>query len=95
MQHLSLSCENTHTELPYIDIANEILEFYVASGGPTDFAIYDTGEATTAELLAEPQNVLELAYTVLKEARYPLGLPFDLWLETVRSFLGNLKTSLQ
>ncbi len=30
--HLPLTCENTNTVLPYIDVVNEILEYYVAEG---------------------------------------------------------------
>ena len=32
LPHIALTCENTHTALPYIDIVNEILEYYVANG---------------------------------------------------------------
>jgi hypothetical protein len=93
LPHLSLSCENTQTALPYIDLVNEILETYVAFDKPTDVA-YDTGAATTPELLAEPQNVLPAAYDTLKSARYPLALPFDLWLETARGFLAYYEKPL-
>ncbi len=40
-------------------------------------------------MLAEPQNILKEAYDVLREAQYPVGLPFDLWLETVRGFCDH------
>jgi hypothetical protein len=94
LPHLQLTCENTNTALPYIDLANEILEYYVAHDKLDDKAAYDTGEATTPELLAEPQNILPGAYTKLLDARYPLGLPFDLWLETVRRFFDHYETPL-
>lgn len=92
--HIPLTCENTHTALPYIDVVNEILEYYVANGKLDESAARDTGGAATAELLAEPQNVIARAYEVLHEARYPLTLPFDLWLETVREFASQLETPL-
>src|SRR5215207_5618338 len=92
--HIPLTCENTHTALPYIDIVNEILEYFVAHGKLEEEAAQDTGEATTAELLAEPQNVIRAAYDELHEARYPLNLPFDLWLETVRQFCDHFETPL-
>jgi len=76
--HIPLTCENTNTAMPYIDIVNEIMEYYVANGKLSADAAYDTAGATTAELLAEPQNVIHKAYKVLGEARYPLTLPFDL-----------------
>lgn len=92
---LPLTCENTHTALPYIDVVNEILEYYVAKSGLDQGAAYDTGAATTAELLAEPQNVLAEVYdTTLKQARYPLALPFDLWIETSRRFFGHFDAPL-
>ena len=94
LSYLPLTCENTHTVLPYIDVVNEILEFYVAHERLTQAAAHDTGDATTAELLAEPQNIEVSAYDTLKQAHYPLALPFDLWLETVRQFLNQFKTPL-
>jgi len=83
---LPLTCENTNTAMPYIDIVNEILEYYVVHGHLAADAGHDTGTATTPDLLAEPQNLLPAAYDLLKTAKFPLGLPFDLWLETVRRF---------
>ncbi|MEJ7870614.1 MAG: neuraminidase-like domain-containing protein [Rubrobacteraceae bacterium] len=92
--HIPLTCENTHTALPYIDVVNEILEYYVANEELTEDAARDTGEATTTELLAEPQNVISEAYDKIRQASYPLNLPFDLWLETVRSFCDYFETPL-
>jgi hypothetical protein len=86
LPHVSLTCENTHTALPYIDVVNEILEYYVANDKLEPDAARDTGDATTQELLAEPQNVIREAYERVRGSRYPLTLPFDLWLDTVRSF---------
>jgi len=94
LPHIPLTCENTNTALPYIDVVNEILEYYVAHGRIEDKAAHDTGDATTAELLAEPQNVVAEAYDKLQQARYPLTLPFDLWLETVRRFCDHFETPL-
>lgn len=94
LPHIPLTCENTQTALPYIDIVNEILEYYVAHGKLEEEAAHDTGEAMTAELLAEPQNVIHEAYDKLREARYPLNLPFDLWIETVRQFCNYFETPL-
>lgn len=94
LPYLPLTCENTQTVLPYIDIVNEILEYYVANGELTKAAVRDTGELPSEELLAEPQYVIQEAYKRLLEARYPLQLPFDLWLETVRRFCGHFETPL-
>ncbi|WP_337287743.1 neuraminidase-like domain-containing protein [Candidatus Methylomirabilis sp.] len=94
LPHISLTCENTHTVLPYIDIVNEILEYYVAYGKLEGETAHDTGDATTEELLAEPQNVIREAYDTLRAARYPITLPFDLWIETVRQFCNYFETPL-
>jgi len=94
LPHIPLTCENTNIALPYIDIVNEILEYYVANEKLDDKAAHDTGEATTAELLAEPQNVVAEAYTKVQQAHYPLNLPFDLWIETVRQFCDFFETPL-
>ena len=92
---LPLSCENTNTAMPYIDLVNEILEYYIANSHLDASAAYDTGTATTAELTAEPQHILPLVYNKpLKQAVYPLNLPFDLWIETVRGFLNYFKEPL-
>jgi hypothetical protein len=94
LPELPLTCENTNTVLPYIDLVNEILEFYVAHHGLTEQAAYDTGDAQTADLIAEPARILPAAYDTLRTARYPIGLPFDLWLETVRRFASYFGTPL-
>ncbi|NEU08452.1 hypothetical protein GZH53_09040 [Flavihumibacter sp. R14] len=92
--NLPLTCQNTNTALPYIDIVNEILEYYLVNKKLTTEIAHDTGDATTAELLAEPVNVEPKAYGILKEAVYPLNLPFDLWLETVRQFCNHYEINL-
>jgi hypothetical protein len=92
--NIPLTCENTHTVLPYIDIVNEILEYYVANGRLTEGAARDTGDAASADLLAEPANVIREAYDRVLEARYPHTLPFDLWLETVRRFCEHFEVPL-
>ncbi len=92
---LPLTCENTNTALPYIDLVNEILEYYIAHNQLDTGLAFDTGTTTTPDLTAEPQNILPDVYTkTLKQAIYPLELPFDLWIETVRGFLGYFKLSL-
>ncbi|HYC29327.1 MAG TPA: hypothetical protein VEB42_10930, partial [Chitinophagaceae bacterium] len=92
--NLPLTCENTNTALPYIDIVNEILEYFLVNKKLTDEVAHDTGSATTPELLAEPQNIEPKAYEILKTAVYPLTLPFDLWIETVREFCMQYDTPL-
>ena len=95
LANIALTCENTNTALPYIDIVNEVLEYYVAHGKLAAQTAHDTGDATTEELLAEPQNVIRTAYDdCLSKVDYPIGLPFDLWIETVRQFCDYFETPL-
>jgi peptidoglycan hydrolase-like protein with peptidoglycan-binding domain len=50
-------------------------------------------KAGAAELRAYPQYVNSMAYEKLRQAKYPLGLPFDLFSEEVRAAFQ--KTNLQ
>jgi hypothetical protein len=91
---LPLTCENTNTALPYLDIVNEIMEQYVAEGTLTGMPVFDTGTATSEDLIAEPANLNTKAYDTLRAARYPITLPFDLWLATVREFCDHFDAPL-
>lgn len=86
IEHIELSCENTNTALPYIDLVNEILEFYVANNTLTGFEGYNIEDITSEELLANPQFVTDRAYTILKDQIYPFDLPFNQRLESLRLF---------
>src|SRR5438552_660581 len=55
-------------------------------------AARDTAGSTTPELLAEPQYIQRHAYDTVRDARYPIILPFDLWTETVRRFCDYFET---
>ena len=83
---LPLTCENTNTPVPYIDLVNEILEYFVTNNlSLTNYTGHDTGSAATpAELLATPQYVTDSAYDVLEGASFPPPLPFHRNLETLR-----------
>jgi hypothetical protein len=100
LPNLNLSCENTNTAMPYIDAVNEILEYFIAKTGSLQNLSYDTGAANSADLVAEPQNIIPAAYSILANfvpatpAIYPLDLPFDLWIETVRGFSNSFKLPL-
>ncbi|NLA50091.1 MAG: hypothetical protein GX876_11600, partial [Bacteroidales bacterium] len=93
---LPLTCENTNTLIPYIDLVNEVMEYYTAKGTmPVDTASnapYDTGEATADELRANPQNFVPDAYKTLKDAVYPFSLPYHQPLDIIRTYSNHLKT---
>lgn len=87
--HILLSCDNTNTELSLVDIVNEILEGAVAG----QQAVHQT-TWTAEELRANAEHVNELAYERLARQVYPRGLPFSLWLEEARTYLGHLGVTL-
>ena len=89
LQYLPLTCANTNTALPYIDIVNETLEYFVANGLTLDgYQGHDTGDAvTSAELVASPQYVNDAAYAVLRDAFFPPPLPFSRPLALLRLHL--------
>ena len=91
--HLPLTCENTNTIIPYIDIANEVMEFYVENENLNNFEGFDTGDATAAELRANPQNTRLGAYTKLKEAKAPFSLPYHQPLDAIRIYSEHYKLS--
>ncbi|MCI0364498.1 MAG: Tc toxin subunit A, partial [Phycisphaerales bacterium] len=93
LQHLPLTCENTNTVIPYIDLANEVMEYYTAHDALTNFKGYDTGEATVEELRANPQNFNLEAYRKLKDAKYPFTLPYHQPLDVIRTYSDHLKVS--
>ncbi|MBI5909226.1 MAG: hypothetical protein HY848_04665, partial [Betaproteobacteria bacterium] len=91
---LPLTCENTNTIIPYIDLANEVMEYYVANDGAlANFEGYDTGEATAEELRANPQNFSPDAYEKLKDAKYPFTLPYHQPLDAIRTYSDHLGVS--
>lgn len=86
IENIQLSCENTNMALPYIDLVNEILEYYILHDNLENLEGHDVTEGNTqAELLAEPQFVEQSVYeTELKEEVFPYNLPFHQPLETLR-----------
>ncbi|WP_426112447.1 neuraminidase-like domain-containing protein [Massilia sp. PWRC2] len=94
IQYLPLTCENTNTPMPYIDVVNEILEYYIANGAKPlslqDYAGHDTAATGTEDLMASPLYVLEAAYDLLRDAWFPPPLPFDRSLETLRAYYRQL-----
>jgi hypothetical protein len=89
LAELKLTCEYTNTVMPYADLVLEIMEFYVAHGQLAPAAARDTGDAVSADLIAEPQFLIPAAYDIMRTAAYPQTLPFDLWLETARRLLEH------
>lgn len=98
VQHLPLTCENTNTALPYIDVVNETLEYFVANTvqqlSLNGYQGHDTDGMASADLLASPQFVLNAAYTLLQGERFPLPLPFHQPLENLRRHFNKFGNPL-
>ncbi|MFN0139689.1 MAG: neuraminidase-like domain-containing protein [Pyrinomonadaceae bacterium] len=89
--NLELSCENTNTILPYVDLVNEVLEQYVAFKA---LKAFNVGEETSQELLAAPQHTEETrAYQQLAGSVYPFDLPYDRPRDMARVYLKSLETT--
>ena len=96
LQYLPLTCANTNTALPYIDLVNEALEYYVANGfSMAGYQGHDTGDTvTSAELIASPQYVDDAAYTALQDVFFPDPLPFSRPLTLLRLQMHALGVAL-
>ncbi|MBX9243732.1 hypothetical protein ICW40_02800 [Actinotalea ferrariae] len=94
--HLPLTCENTSTVVPHIDLVTETLEYFVAHGRSLEgFTGHTTPVGQTAEqALATPAFVDDEAYAALREAMHPAPLPFHRHLEDLRALLTRLGTPL-
>lgn len=87
---LELTCQNTNTLIPYVDLVNEVMENYVAFKRLKPFNVDDE---TSSELLAEPQHTEYQAYCILKQEVYPFTLPYHQPIDAVRIYLKFLDTS--
>jgi hypothetical protein len=96
LQYLNLTCANTDTALPYIDIVNETLEYFVANDLSIEgYEGHNTSdEITSAELIASPQYVNDDAYAVLQGTYFPPPLPFNRSLTLLRLQLQGMGIEL-
>ncbi|MCZ0982513.1 hypothetical protein O1L60_36320 [Streptomyces diastatochromogenes] len=87
--HTKLSCDNTNLTLPYVDLVNEVLENAITQDPATgDRMRQSSGDS--AHLRIQPQWTNHSAYSWLAAAPYPWTLPYDLWADRARSYLGML-----
>lgn len=95
LNHLLLTCENTNLTVPYIDLVNEVLEFYVVNGSLAQFTGHDMREdSNAADLLADPQFIEGEAYVKTRAEVYPPDLPFDMPLAALRLLMQAWDTTL-
>lgn len=106
IEHLQLTCENTNTVLPYIDLVNEILEFFAVNANLPGVDITDNAfnpmegyngynmneDSDTSELIASPQYVQREAYNLLKQEVHPA--PFNQPLQALRLLFKELEVPL-
>ena len=100
---LELTCANTFTVLPYIDLVNEVMEsfvvhldkYHVDPNAPKQatLEVFNVDDETTSELLAQPQHINHQAYCILKDAVYPFTLPYHQPIDAARIFLKQLGTT--
>ncbi|MBF2050571.1 MAG: hypothetical protein IGS54_24945 [Elainella sp. C42_A2020_010] len=102
--NLQLTCENTNTLIPYIDLVNEVMESFVNhlstykadahSPKQATIAAYNVDDESSGELLAEPQHTNYAAYLTLSKVVYPVcRLPYDQPIDSARLYLNYLGTS--
>src|SRR5262249_30534676 len=100
IKHLPLTCENTNTALPYIDVVNETLDYYIANGLTLEkntleeYLGHDTNGVASEDLLASPQFVMDTAYTTLRNESFPPPLPFHQPLEKLRRYFNKFEVAL-
>jgi hypothetical protein len=86
-----LSCENTNTALPYIDLVCEILEDVIS---PPAMPVARQTTLTTDELRANPEYINLDTYLRLQNNEvFPFLLPFCFWLENNRTYIANMGVS--
>ena len=93
IEHIKLSCENTKTVLPYIDLVNEVLEYWVANHKIEGFKGFNIDDENSEELISSPKHRIDDVYTkILTQEVYPLRLPFsrDLTLDRTYSKALNV-----
>jgi hypothetical protein len=93
LDQLKLSCENSHTPVPYVDLVNELLELAILEGSdpPRQGQRQTQTVGTAAELAAAPQHLNAEVYEVdLAQAVYPWTLPFHLPTAEARTYLDHL-----
>jgi hypothetical protein len=100
---LELTCQNTFTVFPYIDLVNEVMESFIVhlseyqkdTNDPKQATLeaFNVMDETSSELLAQPQHINYEAYCILKNAVYPFTLPYHQPIDAIRIFLNYLGTS--
>lgn len=86
---IQLSCANTNTELPYIDLVNEILEDRLS---PSGVPVARDTTWSAEELRLFPEHRQLSAYDGAATAVYPWSLPLHVATEELRAYLERIGT---
>ncbi|KAG4442597.1 hypothetical protein IFR05_001927 [Cadophora sp. M221] len=104
LQHIQLTCANANTLIPYLDLANEVMESFIVHQEDSPILwspdaqyvlhVFNVTDETSSELLSEPQHTNDLAYCILLRQVFPIGaLPYHQPLACIRIYLSFLTTS--
>ena len=96
LQHLPLTCENTNTPLPYIDLVNETLEYFITNNlSLANYAGHDTDDsASDAELRGESRSMSSTPPTISCAQRPFRRRSRSTRLETLRRTLATAEVDL-
>lgn len=84
---VKLDCANTETTLPFIDLANEVLEgVFPGSAGSVDLQTTLPAD----ELRAAPEHQDDTVYDLLRASDIPISSAYDLWADQIRVLLEHL-----
>lgn len=92
IRYLKLTCKNTNTLLPYIDIVNEILSVELLyDAGATGTDVLNARKSlqtikTTEEIMTEPEHRFTSAEGLLKTIFYTWVLPYNVAYDEVLSY---------
>jgi hypothetical protein len=87
---LPLTCKNTNTEMSYVRVMLEILEFFASKKTIDNMPAYDSGSDDWEVAYLETSKN---AYKLLSKQCYPFSLPYHQPLDEVRTWLSKSKTS--
>ncbi|KAJ5949957.1 hypothetical protein N7454_001541 [Penicillium verhagenii] len=101
LENIELTCANTNTTMPYIDLVNEVMESYIAfstalpSQAPRKH--FNTEEEATDDILAQaPRHINRTVYeNTLQDQVYPMEVfPYNHAVDCLRSFAISRGTTL-
>lgn len=97
IKDIELSCKNTNTSVPQIDMVNEMLEDLVSTGQYKMYARQTVADANYQRAIPEYINTSGMdfgtahvasPYPKLKAAKYPQALPYNFYKRQIDTHLG-------